>query len=230
MITALNADALQPYVHDWETLTDVYDDLARALSDDAAHATQVGDVFQPGYHAELDELRQLRTDSRGFLAALEAKERERTGIPGLRLHYNRVFGYYIEVSKRACTWFPPSMNAVRPGQRRTLYHGRAESARGAHPRGRGTYRSVGTGAVSGIASQRCAGNTTPAGDGPDDRRSGCVMSFAAVAQRHGYTRPEMDAGEVIDIKAGRHPILERSGEGGDLSPTIPTSIDRSSGS
>ena len=105
VITALNADALQPYVHDWETLTDVYDDLARALSDDAAHATQVGDVFQPGYHAELDELRQLRTDSRGFLAALEAKERERTGIPGLRLHYNRVFGY-IEVSKRALHLVP----------------------------------------------------------------------------------------------------------------------------
>ena len=53
-----------------------------------------------------------------------------------------------------------------------------------------------------------------------------VMSFAAVAQRHGYTRPEMDAGEVIDIKAGRHPILERSGEGRGFIPND-TYLDRS---
>ena len=227
VITALNADALQPYVHDWETLTDVYDDLARALSDEAAHATQVGDVFQPGYHAELDELRQLRTDSRGFLAALEAKERERTGIPGLRLHYNRVFGYYIEVSKRAQHLVPPEyerrqtlVNAERFITAELKVH--EERILGAEERIAALAQELFQALQASVAREtrrlQAMSRTLAALD--------VLMSFAAVAQRHGYTRPEMDAGEVIDIKAGRHPILERSGEGRGFIPND-SYLDRS---
>lgn len=227
VITALNADSLRPYVNDWETLTDVYDDLAHALSDDAAHATQVGDVFQPGYHAELDELRQLRTDSRGFLAALEAKERERTGIPGLRLHYNRVFGYYIEISKRALHLVPPEyerrqtlVNAERFITAELKAH--EERILGAEERIEALALELFQALQASVAREtqrlQAMARTIAAVD--------VLMSFAAVAQRHGYTRPELDAGEVIDIKAGRHPILERSGEGRGFIPND-TYLDRS---
>ena len=175
VITVLDADALQPYVSDWETLTDVYDDLVRALSDDAAHATQVGDVFQPGYHAELDELRQLRIDSRGFLAALEAKERERTGISGLRLHYNRVFGYYIEVSKRALHLVPPEyerrqtlVNAERFITAELKVH--EERILGAEERiaalAQGLFQALQASVVR--ETRRLQANVS------DDRRSGCL--------------------------------------------------------
>jgi DNA mismatch repair protein MutS len=226
-ITALKADALQPYINDWETLTDLYDDLARALSDDAAHATQVGDIFQPGFHAELDELRQLRTDSRGFLAALEAKERERTGISGLRLHYNRVFGYYIEVSKRALHLVPPEyerrqtlVNAERFITAELKVH--EERILGAEERIAALAQELFQALQASVAREtrrlQAMARTIAALD--------VLMSFAAVAQRHGYTRPEIDASEVIDIKAGRHPILEQNGEGRGFIPND-TYLDRS---
>jgi DNA mismatch repair protein MutS len=227
VITSLNADALQPYAKDWDMLTDVSDHLAQALNDDAAHATQVGDIFQPGYHAELDELRQLRSDSRGFLAALEAKERERTSIPGLRLHYNRVFGYYIEVSKRALHLVPPEyerrqtlVNAERFITAELKVH--EERILGAEERIAALAQELFQALQASVAREtrrlQAMARTIATLD--------VVMSFAAVAQRHGYMRPEMDAGEVIDIKAGRHPILERSGEGRGFIPND-TYLDRS---
>ncbi len=227
VITGLHADALQPYVHDWEMLSDVYEVLAHALSDEAAHATQVGDVFQPGFHAELDELRQLRTDSRGFLAALEAKERERTGIPGLRLHYNRVFGYYIEVSKRALHLVPPQyerrqtlVNAERFITAELKVH--EERILGAEERIATLAQELFQALQGKVAREtrrlQAMSRTIAAVD--------VLMSFAVVAQRHGYTHPEMDASEVIDIKAGRHPILERSGDGRGFIPND-TYLDRS---
>jgi DNA mismatch repair protein MutS len=226
-ITAQHDDALQPYVTGWEPLTDVYDDLAHALSDEAAHATQVGDIFQPGYHSELDDLRQLRLDSRGFLAALEAKERERTGIPGLRLHYNRVFGYYIEVPKRALHLVPPDyerrqtlVNAERFITAELKVH--EERILGAEDRIAALTQELFQGLQASVAREtrrlQAMSRTIAALD--------VLMSFAAVAQRHGYTRPEVDLGEVIDIKAGRHPILERRGDGRGFVPND-TYLDRS---
>jgi DNA mismatch repair protein MutS len=226
LITTLNAEALQPYLDDYDRLTDVYDCLVRALSDDAAHATQVGDVFRSDYHAELDELRQLRTDSRGFLAALEAKERERTGIPGLRLHYNRVFGYYIEVAKRTLHLVPPEyerrqtlVNAERFVTAELKAH--EERILGAEERIAALAQELFQALQARVAREtrrlQAMARTIAAVD--------VLLSFAAVAQRHGYTRPEMDAGDVIDIKAGRHPILERSGEGRGFIPND-TYLDR----
>ena len=227
LITTLSPEALQTYIKDWDMLADVCEHLTYALSDEAAHATQVGDVFQPGYHAELDELRQLRTDSRGFLAALEAKERERTGISGLRLHYNRVFGYYIEVSKRALHLIPPEyerrqtlVNAERfitaelKGHEERILGAEEHIAILAHDLFQALQASVAraTRRLQAMARRIAALDV--------------LMSFAAVAQRHGYTRPEIDTGEVIDIKAGRHPILERSNEERGFIPND-TFLDRS---
>jgi DNA mismatch repair protein MutS len=227
LITALSHEALQTYAKDWDMLADVCEHLTRALSDEAAHATQVGDVFQPGYHAELDELRQLRTDSRGFLAALEANERERTGISGLRLHYNRVFGYYIEVSKRALHLVPPEYE-----RRQTLVNaerfitaelkGHEERILGAEEHiaalAQDLFQALQTSVARATRRLQAMARRIAALD--------VLMSFAAVAQCHGYTRPEMDTGEVIDIKAGRHPILERNNEERGFIPND-TLLDRS---
>jgi DNA mismatch repair protein MutS len=227
VIASLNSEALQTYAQDWDALPDVAEHLARALSDEAAHATQVGDIFQAGYHAELDELRQLRTDSRGFLAAIEAKERDRTGITGLRLHYNRVFGYYIEVSKRALHLVPPEyerrqtlVNAERFITAELKVH--EERILGAEERiatmAQELFQALQTTIARETRRLQAMARTIA--------RLDVLMSFATVAQRYGYTRPEMDAGEVIDIKAGRHPILERGGEGRGFIPND-TYLDRS---
>ena len=79
-----------------EALTDT---LRRAISPDAPISVREGGMIRTGYNAELDELREIGQNGKGYLAALEARERERTGIKTLKVGYNRVFGYYIEVTK-----------------------------------------------------------------------------------------------------------------------------------
>jgi DNA mismatch repair protein MutS len=214
LLAPLSTLALRVYLESWDTLTDVCEHLAGALTEDAAHATHGGDIFQAGYHTELDELKQLRTDSKSFLAALEAKERERTRISGLRLHYNRVFGYYLEVPKRALHLAPPDyerrqtlVNAERFITAELKLH--EERILGAEDR------------LAAITQELF--QTLQAAIARETRRIQAMarviatldvlMDFATVAQRYGYVPPEMDEGEVIDIKAGRHPILERSLEG-----------------
>lgn len=219
VIVALDRPALQGYIQRWDALTDVYEGLDRALTEEAAHASHVGDIFRPGYHAELDELRRLRTDSKGILAALEAAERERTGISGLRLHYNRVFGYYLEVPKRALHLVPEDYE-----RRQTLVNAERFvtadlKVHEAHILG--AEERIGTLAQELFQELQAA-------MARETRRLqsmarvlatlDVLVSFATVAQHHGYVRPEVDKGEVIDIKRGRHPILEQVGEARSFVP------------
>lgn len=82
-----------------ETLPDLYDLLERAIYENPPVSIKEGYLIKEGYHAELDELKDLRKGGKDFIARFEAEEKERTGIKNLRVGYNRVFGYYIEVSK-----------------------------------------------------------------------------------------------------------------------------------
>ena len=226
VVVALGAPGLQTYVDDWDSLGDVYERLEAALTADAARATQVGDIFQAAYHPELDQLRRLRADSKGFLAALEAQERERTGIAGLRLHYNRVFGYYIEVPKRALHLVPADyerrqtlVNAERFITTALKVH--EERILSAEERLTSLAQELFQELQATVAREtrrlQSMARIIAALD--------VLASFATVAQRHSYVRPEVDEGEVIDIKGGRHPILERSGEGRSFIPND-TYLDR----
>ncbi len=83
----------------WDDCRDVHDRIERALHPDAPMAVRDGNVIREGYDARIDELRKARTEGKGWIAALETKERERTGIESLKVRYNQVFGYYIEITK-----------------------------------------------------------------------------------------------------------------------------------
>ena len=82
-----------------DPLTDLTDTLRRAISPDAPLSVRDGGIIREGYNAELDELRQVGSHGKEYLARLESRERERTGIKNLKVGYNRVFGYYIEITK-----------------------------------------------------------------------------------------------------------------------------------
>jgi DNA mismatch repair protein MutS len=225
-LAPLQESALGAYLEPWDPLTDLYAHLDQALSEEAAHATQVGDIFQAGYQPELDELKQLQADSKSVLAAIEAGERARTGIAGLRLHYNRVFGYYIEIPKRALPQVPPEYERRQTlvnAERYTTAELKVHEARilGAEER------------LLTLAQELF--QTLQAATARETRRIQAMaralatldvlIDFATVAQRYAYVRPDMDEGDVIDIKAGRHPILERSGEGRGFIPND-TYLDR----
>ncbi len=219
IVAPLEAPGLQQLVAAWDSLTDVCEHLEAALTEEAVYATQVGDIFQEGYHAELDSLRHLRRDSKGFLAALEAQERTRTGITGLRLHYNRVFGYYIEVPKRALHLVPAAYE-----RRQTLVN--AERFVTVDLKTHEERIFTAEERIASLAQELF--QQLQATLAQETRRLQVVArtiasvdvlaSFGAVAQRNGYTRPVVDEGEVIEIKGGRHPILERIAEGRGFVP------------
>ena len=83
----------------WDDGRDVQDLIEQAINPDAPMSTRDGGIIRAGYHAGVDELRKSSTEGKGWIASLEAKERERTGIESLKVRYNQVFGYYIEITK-----------------------------------------------------------------------------------------------------------------------------------
>ena len=91
MLTALNES--------WDDCRDVQDLIEQAINPDAPMSARDGGIIRTGYHAGVDELRKANTEGKGWIASLEAKERERTGIESLKVRYNQVFGYYIEITK-----------------------------------------------------------------------------------------------------------------------------------
>lgn len=91
----------------WDDCRDLHDIIAQAIKQDAPISLRDGGVIQEGYHAGVDELRKASREGKGWIASLEAKERERTGIESLKVRYNQIFGYYIEITKTNLARVPP---------------------------------------------------------------------------------------------------------------------------
>ena len=106
-------------------LPDLADKLCKAISPEAPATIKEGGIFRTGFHAQLDELRSAAREGRAWVAALEASERERTGIRSLKVGFNQVFGYYIEITKPNLALVPADY--VR---RQTLANARALRERG----------------------------------------------------------------------------------------------------
>ena len=169
-----------------------------------------GNVIRPGFSSELDELKSQSQDARRYIAGLEQKERERTGIRGLKVGYNQVFGYYIEVSKVYASQVPEDY--IR---RQTLTH----SERYIVPELK-EYESLVLTARERIEEmeralyRRVCGQISESA-GPVAKLASAIaqvdvfVSLAEVAVRNGYVRPVLDLGHSISIKDGRHPVVER---------------------
>lgn len=91
----------------WDDCRDLYDLIEKAIDPDAPLSLRDGGLIRPGYHPEVDELRKSRAEGKNWIAALEATERERTGIDSLKIRYNQVFGYYVEITKANLAKVPP---------------------------------------------------------------------------------------------------------------------------
>ncbi|HSC57685.1 MAG TPA: DNA mismatch repair protein MutS, partial [Nitrospira sp.] len=91
----------------WDDCRDLYDLIEEAIDPEAPVSLRDGGLIRSGYHPGVDELRKARTEGKGWIAALEGAERERTGIDSLKIRYNQVFGYYIEITKANLSKVPP---------------------------------------------------------------------------------------------------------------------------
>ena len=183
--------------------------IESAIAPEPAGAVGEGNVIREEFSPELDELKRASRDARGYIAGLEQKERERTGLRGLKVGYNQVFGYYIEVSKANVDQVPEEY--IR---RQTLvnseryivpelkeYESLVLNARERLDELEKTlYRQVCRQiSESGAAISRLAAAIA---------QLDVFVSLGEVAVRNGYVRPHLDLGDVIEIEDGRHPVVE----------------------
>jgi DNA mismatch repair protein MutS len=190
---------------------DLAADLERALEEELPPTTREGKVFSKGWDPELDELIDLATSGREVLARLEAKEREQTGIASLKLKYNKVFGYYIEVTRPNLHLVPShylrkqtTANAERfTTEELQAYEEKILTAEERRiEKEAELFEALRRTILERASAIRRAASAIATVD--------ALAAFARVASEHGYVRPEVDAGDALEIVEGRHPVVERS--------------------
>jgi DNA mismatch repair protein MutS len=166
--------------------------LESALVDDCPLATRDGGILRGGYSGDLDRLRDLAAGGKQWIAKYQAEEVQRTGIPNLKVGYNKVFGYYLEITNAHKDKTPPTTSASRRRQkRRTVHHAGAEGVRREGPDRRRAGQRAGVRAVCRAAGCRAAGSPPPAGDGrgPGSSSTCSFRRLAELARVRGYCRP-----------------------------------------
>lgn len=205
-----SAPLLQTIFREWDALEDLKQLIDVALVDDPPFTVREGGMIRAGYNAEVDRLREVMSGGRGMLTEIETREKERTGIKNLRVGYNRVFGYYIEVAKGQIDLVPKDYirkqtlangeryiteelkeleNTILTSKDRVtlleyeLFNALREHLAQDAPRVQDTSRQIAI--------------------------LDCLCSFATIAVDNGYCRPEVDLSGEIEISGGRHPVVEK---------------------
>ena len=196
-------------------VVEVADLVERAVSSEPSGSVGEGNIIREGFSSELDELKLASSNARSYIAGLEQRERDRTGIRNLKVGYNQVFGYYLEVSKANLEQVPGDYirrQTLANGERYIVpelkeYESLVLNARErVEELERSLFRQVC--AQLGQFAEPVARVASAVA---------CVDVFSAlgeVAVRHRYVRPAINLGDSITIKNGRHPVVERHlGEG-----------------
>jgi DNA mismatch repair protein MutS len=189
--------------------------ISRALVDDPPVTARQGGVIREGYSPELDDLRALSRTTKTWIIDFQQKERERTGIRSLKVGYNQVFGYYIEVTKPNLHLVPShyTRKQTTAGGERFIVDELAEKeARiaSAEERILALEGEIFASLMSSLQAHVPALQSTARGIAELD----VAGTLAEVAQKYGYTRPVLDEGLGLVIRGGRHPVVERTMEGG----------------
>ena len=220
------AGADSPRIHELTGASREFPEIAALLDRAVVETPPVlirdGGVLAAGYDAELDELRRLSTDADAFLEALEARERERTGVTNLRVGYNRVHGYYIELSKAQSERAPPDYirrQTLKGAERYITPELKQFENRvlGARERALGREKALYDELVARLAGeladlQLCAQAIA---------ELDVLCNFAERAESLDYRAPRLDDRPGIHIESGRHPVVEYASK----QPFIPNDID-----
>ena len=203
------APRLEQIALDLALPAECHDLLRRAIREEPATMVREGGVIADGWSAELDELRALQTNSGEFLVALEARERSRTGIPNLKVEYNRVHGFYIEVTNAHAGKTPDDYRrrqTLKNAERYITPELKAfeDKALSARDRSLALEKTLYDELLAQLAAhvprlQRIARALASLD---------ALACFAAVAVRRAYCRPQFVAEPMVEIDAGRHPVVE----------------------
>lgn len=210
-VMALGTDDAISFANGIDTHEKLYDLLDKALVDDPPLQIKEGGMIKPLYNKDLDELKEISGSSKDWILKFEAQERERTGIKTMHVGYNRVFGYYIEVSKGALQNLTDSDHYER---KQTLVN----AERFITPELK-KYEQIVVGSTEKIQKLEydlfieirdvCQGFTKSLQQLADKISTiDCLLAFAEVSVKYNYVRPEMSLKREVNIVEGRHPVIE----------------------
>lgn len=193
-----------------DSLSDICADIDAAICEEPPISARDGGILKDGYHEEVDRLRKAKTDGKKWLAELETKERERTGIKNLKVKYNKVFGYYLEVTNSYKDLVPEDYQ-----RKQTLANAERfftpelkeleDTILGAEDKLIALEYELFRQLRNRIASQVYRIQQTAKAIA----RLDVYASLAYVAEKNHYCRPKINTRGVIDIKGGRHPVVEQ---------------------
>ncbi len=192
-----------------DPMDDVAELILEGIAPEAPASLQEGGVVRPGFSEELDELRGVRDGARDFIAALQVRERERTGIGSLKVGFNRVFGYYLEVTKANLDRVPNEYVRKQTLSNAERYFTPElkeweEKVTGAEERilalESEIFQTLRREVGREVRRLQEAGRRVAALD--------VVTTLAQVAMARGYARPALHEGFELEIRGGRHPVVE----------------------
>lgn len=210
LIAEFNGTLLQEIREELDTLDELYELVNSAINEDAPISTRDGGLIKEGYHEEVDKYRDAKTKGKTWLAELEAKEREKTGIKGLRIKYNRVFGYYLEVTNSYKDLVPDYYTRKQTMTNAERYitpelKELEDMILGAEDKLVSLEYNLFCEVRNQIAEQVVRIQKTAKAVAKLD----VFISLAVVAEQNQYCRPQINENGVIDIKGGRHPVVEK---------------------
>lgn len=210
LLEEMQSGLLKEIYQDMDSLEDLCTLLKSAIRDEPPIAMKEGNIIRDGYNEEVDKLRRAKSDGKDWLAKLENEEREKTGIKNLKIKYNKVFGYYLEVTNSYKSMVPDYYT-----RKQTLANAERyitpelkeleDMILGAEDKLYALEYELYCGVRDQIASQVERIQRTAKAVASLDT----LASLALVAERNGYVRPNINEKGVIDIKDGRHPVVER---------------------
>lgn len=188
----------------------IRDRIAAEINEDCPVQLVKGEVISRGVSQELDELRDIAHSGKDFLLQLQQREAERTGIPSLKVSFNNVFGYYIEVrnthkDKVPADWIRKQTLVSAERYVTAELKEYEEKILGAE----GKILQLETTLFNQLVSAIAEYIATLQLNASLFARLDCLLSFARLASENAYCKPELNNGKIIDIKAGRHPVIEK---------------------
>jgi DNA mismatch repair protein MutS len=193
-----------------DVLSQISSLIKDAIVDDPPLSIKDGGLIKKGFNPEIDELREISGSGKDFIASLQARERERTGISSLKVGYNKVFGYYIEVTRPNLSQVPPDYirkQTLLSGERFITPELKEYEAKvlGAEERLKNLEYEIFVGIRDNISKHTERLQKTSSAIAEID----VLQGFAFAAHKYNYERPIVDDGDVIQITEGRHPVIER---------------------
>ena len=206
----MESDLLKEIYEELDPLEELCDLVGRAIQEEPPLAMKEGGIIKDAYNEEVDRLRKAKSEGKNWLADLETKEREKTGIKNLRIRYNKVFGYYLEVTNSFKDLVPDYYT-----RKQTL----ANAERYIIPELKELEDTI-LGAEDKLCALEyelyCEVRNTIAAELTRIQRTAkavakldVIASLALVAERNNYVRPKINEKGVIDIRDGRHPVVEK---------------------